>query len=72
MEKHLTPIVVDDTTIIKSYIFKNEYNEWVLKIKYPSVGRSHFYSMANNINNLFDEQYPEWATILHKQSRGEI
>ena len=67
--QHL-PIQVGDDTV-SSEIWQNEFNEWVLKIKYPKVGKSHFYSMANMIDELFAEQYPYWANKLHKQSRGE-
>ena len=67
--QHL-PIQVGDDTV-SSEIWQNEFNQWVLKIKYPKVGRSHFYSMVNMIDELFAEQYPYWADKLHKQCRGE-
>jgi hypothetical protein len=61
-----------DNTIINASISQDQFGQYSLKIKYPKVGRSHFYSVANYIDALFDEQYPEWAEKLHKQSRGEL
>ena len=65
------PIQVGDS-IVSSEIWKNEFDQWVHKIKYPKVGRSHYYSMVNMIDSLFEEQYPHWSNLMHKQVRGDI
>jgi hypothetical protein len=62
----------DEVTTIESIIYKDEFGQYSLKIKYPKTGRSHFYSLANYVSELFDEQHPQWAQILHLQSRGEL
>lgn len=56
-----------DKAVIDSFVYQTEEGVWVLKIKYPKVGRSHFYSVASHINALWEEQYPEWAERLHRQ-----
>jgi len=65
-------IQYDEVTTIESIIYKDEFGQYSLKIKYPKTGRSHFYSLANYVAELFDEQHPQWAQILHLQSRGEL
>jgi hypothetical protein len=61
--QHLLIQIGDDT--VSSEIYQNEFNQWVLKIKYPKVERSHYYSMVHMMNELFAEQYPYWAKKLN-------
>lgn len=68
--QHL-PIKMTDNTIVNAEVYQDEFNFWHCKIKYPKTGRSHYYSLVNYIDTLFNEQYPYWANVFHKQSRGE-
>jgi hypothetical protein len=61
------PIIMTDGSIVKASISQDQFGQYSLKIKYPKVGRSHYYSVVNYIDSLFDEQYPEWSEILHNQ-----
>jgi hypothetical protein len=62
------PINVEDT-IIPCWVYVDQYGRLAIKIKYPKVGRSHFYSLKNYIDELFDLQYPEMAYCFWFQSR---
>ena len=64
-----TPIQFGDS-VIPAQILVNEYNDLSLKIQMPKTGRSHYYSLLNQLDDSFDHQYPQWATALHQQDRG--
>jgi hypothetical protein len=66
------PITLPSGTIIPSKVWKDEFGTWHWKAKYPKMGRSHFYSFVNYVDDLFAEQYPEWQEFFRKQSRGEL
>jgi hypothetical protein len=51
-------------------VYQDESDEWVMKYKLPKCGRSHYYSLLNMFSLCFDEQYPEWADLFWRQSRG--
>jgi hypothetical protein len=68
--KRLT--IIDGNDIINVDVWQDEFNQWHYKAKYPKVGKSHFYSMVNYYDALFDEQHPYWADLFHKQSQGEL
>jgi hypothetical protein len=52
-------------------VFINEHKEYDYHIPYPKVGRSHYYSMVNQIDTEFNQQYPDWYSVFHYQIRGE-
>lgn len=65
-----TPIVWIWDTIVQAAIWDDGYGNKYLKVKYPKgYGRSHFYSMANDVDETWHQQYPEWSYKLHRQNR---
>ena len=60
----------DDLLPITIYI--NEYNEFDYYIKYPKCGRNHYYSMVNEVDDLFQEQFLNWHNVFRFQTRGEM
>jgi hypothetical protein len=66
------PITTSIGTVIPSKVWQDEFGTWHHKVKYPKMGRSHFYSFVNFVDDLFAEQYPLWAELFLKQSRGEL
>lgn len=61
------PIKMIDGTIINAYIWTDDYNFLRCKINYPKTGKSHFASMVNLIDELFEQQHPYWALKLRYQ-----
>lgn len=65
--QHL-PIVYNEDLTIYAEVWQDEFNLWHYKVKYPKCGKSHFYSMVNYVDSLFDEQHPYWANIFKNQN----
>ena len=61
----------DGFSAVQVKIYQNNFGEFIYKPSYPKVGRSHFYSLCNYIDSLFNDQHPNWAELFHCQSRGE-
>jgi hypothetical protein len=60
-----------DTTLPITIYFNNESKEYDYHIAYPKIARRHYYSMLNEVCQLFIEQFPDWYSVFHYQQRGE-
>ncbi len=68
-----TPITMDDGTIIPAFVvWSNDDQQYFRRIKYPKVGKSHYYSMVNFMGECWDHQYPSLEYALRMQTRGTI
>ncbi len=60
-------VIMDDNSIVKCQIWQDEFDFWRIKYFYPRCEKRFFYSMVNQIDEIFEEQYPYWANKLRYQ-----
>jgi lauroyl/myristoyl acyltransferase len=77
MKKSITNIITvlhlqyGDDLLPITVFFNNESKEYDYHIAYPKIARRHYYSMLNEVCQLFIEQFPNWYSVFHYQQRGE-
>ena len=77
MKKSITNIITvlhlqyGDDLLPITVFFNDESKEYDYLIAYPKIARRHYYSMLNEVCQLFIEQFPNWYSVFHYQQRGE-
>jgi lauroyl/myristoyl acyltransferase len=77
MKKSITNIITvlhlqyGDDLLPITVFFNDESKEYDYHIAYPKIARRHYYSMLNEVCQLFIEQFPNWYSVFHYQQRGE-